>query len=45
MWRQRPTPLAKVEIVQARDSREIDAAFATLAGDKVEGVTVAADTR
>jgi putative tryptophan/tyrosine transport system substrate-binding protein len=33
----------EVEIVHARDSREIDAAFATLAGDKVEGVIVAAD--
>jgi putative ABC transport system substrate-binding protein len=34
----------EVEIVHARDSREIDAAFATLARDKVEGVIVAADT-
>ncbi len=34
----------KVEIVHARDSREIDAAFATLAENKVEGLVVAADT-
>jgi putative tryptophan/tyrosine transport system substrate-binding protein len=35
---------AKIEIVHAGDSREIDAAFATLAENKVEGVIVAADT-
>jgi putative ABC transport system substrate-binding protein len=35
---------AMVKIVHARDSREIDAAFATLAENKVEGVVVAPDT-
>jgi putative tryptophan/tyrosine transport system substrate-binding protein len=35
---------AKVEIVHAGDSHEIDAAFETLAENKVEGVIVAADT-
>jgi putative ABC transport system substrate-binding protein len=35
---------AKVEIVHARNSREIDAAFATLAEHKVEGIIIAADT-
>jgi putative ABC transport system substrate-binding protein len=35
---------AKVEIVHAGNSREIDAAFATLAENRVEGVIVAADT-
>src|SRR5262249_32407245 len=34
----------QVEIVQARDSREIDAAFATLARSKVDALMVAPDT-
>jgi putative ABC transport system substrate-binding protein len=34
----------KLEIVHARDSREIDTAFAALAHNKVEAVMVAADT-